>query len=283
MFEKLAFFFYKILYFTNLIIAKLFNRNFLLWFKEFIENDHYIDFYINNKNIKLFTPNNLVKWRNDTFFDKEPETIEWIKNFKLKKFYFWDIGSNIGQYSLYCALIHPGSSIISFEPSANNLRVLSRNIGCNKLEKQITIFPIALTNKVNNFLNLLESSSQEGSAHNSFGRHNNINQHFISYKTYGTSIDYIIEKKILPIPNYIKIDVDGIEESILQGGIKYLSNKELLEVSIEINENEVKKFNKIKNIFFKSKFKIKHKKHNHKFLNVTGSENTFNYIFKKTN
>lgn len=159
--------------------------------------------------------------------------------------------------------------------------MLSRNIGYNKLESQITIFPIALTNESSKFLNLIESSSQEGAAHNSFGNENNIHQKFITYKTYGTSIDNIIEKKILPMPNYIKIDVDGIEENILQGGIKNLSNKELLEISIEINENDTRKFDEIKKIFFKSKFTIKQKKHNIKYHSLKGSENTFNYIFKK--
>ena len=32
-------------------------------------------------------------------------------------------------------------------------------------------------------------------------------------------------KKILDIPDYIKIDVDGIEHLILEGGNKYLNKK----------------------------------------------------------
>ena len=33
----------------------------------------------------------------------------------------------------------------------------------------------------------------------------------MSYQTLGTSINYLIDNKILEVPNYIKIDVDGIE------------------------------------------------------------------------
>ena len=59
---------------------------------------------------------------------KEPETLEWIDQFKGDKIVFWDIGANVGLYSIYAALKHKDIQIISFEPSVNNLRVLSRNI-----------------------------------------------------------------------------------------------------------------------------------------------------------
>ena len=32
-----------------------------------------------------------------------------------------------------------------------------------------------------------------------------------SYKILGTTIDFLVEKEIMKIPDYIKIDVDGIE------------------------------------------------------------------------
>ena len=37
----------------------------------------------------------------------------------------------------------------------------------------------------------------------------------MKYNLYGTSINSLIANKILQIPNYIKIDVDGIEHLIL--------------------------------------------------------------------
>jgi len=281
MFKGLSFFFYKFIFLFNAIIVKICKRNFLLYFKEFIENDHYISLDINKKKTKLFIPNNLVQWRVDTFLKKEPETIDWINNFKLKKFNFWDIGSNIGQYSIYCALTHPDSIVTSFEPSTNNLRILSRNISINHLQENISIFPVALTNKESSFCKLTESSLEEGSAHNNYGIIDDKQIKKIAYKTYGTSIDTILERKELPIPNYIKIDVDGIEDYILEGGKKFLSSKEVLEISIEINENDKTKFNKIKNFLKNSNFEIKHKKHNIDFHKIPGSENIFNYIFKK--
>ena len=57
------------------------------------------------------------------------------------------------------------------------------------------------------------------------------------YKIYGTSINYILDNKILEIPNYIKLDVDGLEHLILLGGKKYLSNNKIRSIIVEIDEN----------------------------------------------
>ena len=60
---------------------------------------------IKNRKMKFYEPNNLISWRVRTILDKEPDTIEWIDNFSIDNndnFIFWDIGANIGLYSLSC-------------------------------------------------------------------------------------------------------------------------------------------------------------------------------------
>src|SRR5210317_974293 len=92
------------------------------------------------KKIKFFVPNSVTKWRVKSFFLKEPETLEWIDSFENKKnLIFWDIGANIGLYSIYNSLKNPKSTTIAFEPSSSNLRVLTRNISINSLEENIKI------------------------------------------------------------------------------------------------------------------------------------------------
>ena len=82
-----------------------------------------------NKKVNFFVPNYITNYLIDTFFSKEPETLEWIDSFdKNKKVIFWDIGANIGIYSIYAALKHSDIEVVCFEPSTSNLRILSRNI-----------------------------------------------------------------------------------------------------------------------------------------------------------
>ena len=104
----------------------------------------------------------------------------------------------------------------------------------------------------------------------------------MKYTLLGTTMNYFIENSILDIPDYIKIDVDGIEHLILEGGDKFLSNEKVKSLSIEINENFIDQFEKIKKFMDKYKFKILHKKQNADLL-FEGSkfDKTYNYIFTK--
>ena len=87
------------------ILKALTKRSILVWFKDFFQEDSYKNIDILGKKIIFFTPNQLIDWRVATFFTKEPETLEWIDSFEKKeKLIFWDIGANIGLYSIYNAL-----------------------------------------------------------------------------------------------------------------------------------------------------------------------------------
>lgn len=68
--------------------------------------------------IKFYCPNNLSLWRAETLLTKEPETIEWINSFG-EGCVFWDIGANVGIYSMYAAL-KTKANVLAFEPAASN-------------------------------------------------------------------------------------------------------------------------------------------------------------------
>ena len=51
------------------------------------------------------------------------------------------------------------------------------------------------------------------------------------------SLDKIINEWGLPVPNHVKIDVDGVEHKIIKGAKSLLKNKKLKSILIEINPN----------------------------------------------
>ncbi len=266
MVKKLSYIIYKIIFFIDILFNKITKRSILIWFKEFIQDDSYKTINILNKKVNFFVPNQITQWRVETFFTLEPETLEWIDSFNdNKKIIFWDVGANIGLYSIYAALKYSDIEIISFEPSTSNLRTLSRNISINKLEEKIKIHQLALSKDQNQHLAIEESEFIEGYAMNTFGAgidfEGNLIQSKNRYKIFGTNINYLIKNNILSTPNYIKIDVDGIEHLILEGANSYLDNSEIKGISIELNENFKDQFNSVLKIMDKSKFSIKHKKH----------------------
>ncbi len=283
--EKISYLFYKVLLFFDKIFILTIKKSFLIHFKDFLEVDSYKKILILNTETKFFVPNELTDWRVKTFFTKEPETLEWIDNFKKKEnLIFWDIGANVGLYSIYNTLKNKDSLTISFEPSSSNLRILSRNIYINNLENRIKIIPLPLSNKSNIFLKMNEIDFIEGGALNTFGEKFNFEgKNFkskMSYQTLGTTINYLIDNKILGIPNYIKIDVDGIEHLILEGGNKYLSNEKVESILIEINENFEEQYEKILKIMQQNNFKIFKKKNSEKFSTKDSKySKVFNYIF----
>ncbi len=204
------------------------------------------DYYFINKNT-------ITNYRIDTFFTKEPETINWINNFKSNS-NFWDIGANIGLYSIYSAKVK-NCKVVSFEPSINNLEILSKNINFNNLSQQILIAPIALTNKTGAEY-LFCSSKLGGSAHSTFGyeidqKGNKLNS-ILKYQTIGLSADEFKELLSIPMPDYVKIDVDGIEELILDGAKNLL--KTVKEILIEVNKDNLNQSILIKKILTKNGF-----------------------------
>ena len=80
------------------------------------------------------------------------------------------------------------------------------------------------------------------------------------------------------IPNSIKIDVDGLEYLVIDGGKKVLSSKKVKEILVEINEKNIKSKKKIfrKLINYKFKFVDKFK------CNINDKKSfEYNYLFKK--
>lgn len=282
--NKIGYFIYRLIYFVDILYFFLTKKHFLFLFYDFIQKDSYIKKNILKKKINFFIPNELTKWRVETFFNKEPETIEWINSFKNSKAtIFWDIGANIGLFSIYNSLKNKKSCTISFEPSTSNLKVLSRNISINNL-KNINIFPIALSDKKNGFFMMNENKFVDGGALNTFSeRYNFEGKTFkpeMNYNFYGTNIEKLINDKFLEIPSYIKIDVDGIEHLILKGMGKYLKNKKIKSILVEIYENFQFQFRTIISLMLKNNFILLHKKNNENFFKYNSNhKNTFNYIF----
>ena len=298
-------YFYKFFYISiskflltiDLFFRKIFNRNgFLPLVHDYIESKQYYSKIINNKKIVFFCPSSRTFIRVQQLYTKEPETLNWVNNFQLQnsnKIVFWDIGANIGLYSIYAALKFKDIKIIAFEPSTSNTRTLSRNISINNLEGKINIFPLALSEKENIISYFNETRFAEGGSMSNFisntdhkGEILQENEIKNKYTLFGTSIDYLIINNILEVPNYIKIDVDGIEDLILKGARNLLNNTNLKELSIEMNPTNLEQYKFINKLMEENGFK-QIVSTNSRLLNdrnyKLGLNEIVNVIFKRNN
>ncbi len=162
----------------------------------------------------------------------EPDTLSWIDSFEDQRI-LWDIGSNVGGYSIYAAKAK-NAQVVAFEPSPFNLEFLARNIWLNGLEKSITVIPIALSQYATRAPLNMNRIEWAGSNSNFGDDFSDNNDHFI-YPTIGIPIDSVGPVFNLPEPHYIKLDVDGIEGLILSGGKNVLS--QVKSVLVELPES----------------------------------------------
>ena len=95
--------------------------------------------------IYFCTPDWLSKFRANSFYEKEPETIKFIETFNAESV-FWDVGANIGIYSIYASKLK-NTRVYSFEPSLLNVELLFRNIQINDLGKKIPVVTILTRNQ----------------------------------------------------------------------------------------------------------------------------------------
>lgn len=186
--------------------------------------------------IQFVTPNQLCLWRVETFFEKEPETIEWINNHS-EDDVLWDVGANIGLYSCYAAAKN-NCQVYAFEPSVFNLELLARNIFINGLADKISIVPFALTDKASTGTLRLTSTDWGGALstfHEDYGADGKPLKPLFLLPSVGMRLDDVSACFGIPAPDHLKIDVDGIEHLILSGGLIALQN--VKSVLVEVNDS----------------------------------------------
>ena len=195
--------------------------------------------------IKIILPLNQVGVYN-TFKDwekREPEVLDWIDGFE-QGCIFFDVGASFGTETLYAALKKTGpKKIVSFDLDLESSFNLAYNISLNNITNVEQYF-LALSDKLS-----LISYKCVTQYYYIKGRKQYDN---VTYKTLSISMDQFINMTHI-VPDYIKIDVDGAEESIISGMTETVQNKKLQSVVIEVSD---KSEPVISNFFQKAGFRI---------------------------
>ena len=190
-------------------------------------NNEFTLIKIREKELFFSTPNWLTHKRATQILVDEPETISWIDDFS-ENSVFWDIGANVGIYSIYAAVFKE-CDVVAFEPSFLNLPILHRNIDLNGINDLVTIFPVGLSDSVGQKRMFFSKANFiPGGAHNSLGKpidqYGNELVDTINVLIPAETLDSYLRRFSVRKPDYLKIDVDGLELEILQGGVEVLSN-----------------------------------------------------------
>lgn len=136
-----------------------------------------------------------------------------------------DIGANVGYVSLLARELFPKAKIYSIEPAPVTYDCLKKNFAD---DKKSYIFNLAISNK-------------KGSSRMQFDKSNSAISHVdsagnIKIKT-DTLDNFIKEQKIKNV-SLLKIDTEGFEQHVLQGGTKTLAKTKYLFIEITNDNNK---------------------------------------------
>lgn len=167
---------------------------------------------------------------------KEPFTVDWIQARVGAGEVFYDIGANVGVYSLVAAKKPGGAArVFSFEASYASIASLCANIRLNDAAAHVTPMPIALSDKT--AMNVFSLRDVEpGAARHALGYEppedgpTMYQQPVMMFR-----LDDLIEWFHLPPPNHIKLDVDGGELAVLDGASRTLQSPALRSMLVEVS------------------------------------------------
>lgn len=223
----------KFINFFAKLFAKLFSKNnyFTNQIVQNIDLKNFIEF--ENKKIYFKTGHNRLNWRVNSFYTEEPIMTDWIKSFN-KNDIFLDIGANVGIYTL--PAITKCKYCYAAELDIKNLSLLFENLILNNFNDKCLIINFGL-NENNSVEEIFYRDNSLGDALQSIGREQIIptqkNNPF-KIRQFLFSLDYIFENFNLEYPNKIKIDVDGNEKRVFDGGKKTILNAD--EIYYEDND-----------------------------------------------
>lgn len=184
-----------------------------------------------------------LRWRAATFYSEEPETVKWLESLD-KGDLLWDIGANVGLYSIYAAKFSK-CKVLAIEPEAQNYATLIENIVLNNLQEDVDATNLAIAGSFG-VGKLYVHAITKGGAYNQFAL-SSVPQDLldsvsglipIGQVQIGVSLDDLINRFDFQYPTHIKIDVDGNEPDIIFGASQVLKNERCKSVLLEVQRNE---------------------------------------------
>jgi len=120
---------------------------------------------------------------------------------------FYDVGANVGLYSLLAARLDPAGKTYAFEPLPKNTLYLRRHLDLNCIHN-VRVLELAISDQVGT--DSFYEAGDRSMGH--LGQDGNL-----LVRT--ATIDSLLHEEEIPPPDYIKMDIEGAELQALRGGM----------------------------------------------------------------
>lgn len=183
------------------------------------------------------------RYRFLSFWEKEPETIAWIRSFE-DGGCFYDIGANIGMYSLYACHLHPRMTVWAFEPQWTNYLSLVHNAAMNRFDN---LWPLlAGVSDRTGVARFKYRTPEAGASGGQIGDAGDYPVHIHALDDFS---------RLFGSPDYVKIDIDGQESKVIDGMCSLIADRAFKSCLVEMGKsgNDAQR---IKQIFFANGYTV---------------------------
>ena len=172
---------------------------------------------------------------------KEPWTVEWLQQSLRGGDVLYDVGANVGAFSLIAAK-HCGATVVAFEPGYATFARLCENVQLNGCADRIIPVPLPLSDR-SGILGLQYRSLDPGQSRHRMGDTTWRPEDSAKPKRYvqpvcAITLDAAVSTFELPLPVAMKIDVDGPEMRVLRGASSLLASPGLRSLLVEIDPDQ---------------------------------------------
>ena len=136
---------------------------------------------------------------------------------------FVDIGANLGAYTILASKV-VGARSIAFEPVAKTLERLEAQVRLNRIEELVTIVRKAVAD----YLHLVNVSNSRGTTNRVVLDHESEKKDRVE----ATTLDIEVTGEG---PYFLKVDVEGYEQFVINGGTNLLHSGKVLALILEMN------------------------------------------------
>jgi FkbM family methyltransferase len=148
----------------------------------------------------------------------------------------WDIGANIGIYTRqFLAWSAPHGAVVAFEPFPPTFATLAREIAKEGQNGRVSLQRIALSDTLGKAKFAVETDSTgdfvSTTAH--LGDNSRAAGHCIEVEV--NTVDGVRQDNDFPVPNVVKIDVEGFEEEVIRGGQVTFSHPSCRDLFVEVH------------------------------------------------
>jgi FkbM family methyltransferase len=172
---------------------------------------------------------------------REPWTVDWLEREVRAGDTVYDIGANVGVFSLIAAtLLRDEGIVVAFEPGYASYGRLCENIALNGLSSLVVPVPIALSSS-SGLQAFTYRSNDPGQSRHEFSAEpwtpRTTPAKKYTQPMVAVTLDDAVSLLRLPPPNLVKLDVDGAELVVLEGGRHIFKSPGCRSVFVEIDNS----------------------------------------------